>query len=362
MSHLPPICTTSTQPPMLQMRGELHVQRGADCSSAVAGTRDAARVLGWVDDHTVVFTRYLPGDLPEERPYRVDLDTGVMSQVTAASDAHLYNVTWDEGRLFFARTPTAVVSWPQPTQPIELVEMSPDGVSVRVVATEVGAIPVDIRATASNKVAWSVEGLGAVRVADLQTGFVSTWQPPKSPARPGAPTPGPMDLLAMPYIHQVYDTPDEFDGNWACGPTSTVMAICHWGRLDPWPITVSTPSPHESDYGAYVSRQYTAYGTTFDRVQNDASGNPAEGAYGWCTDQGAAWASRMQDYAQRHVLSSDFDGYPTMASVQGYLDSGKVVVLATQLTSAGHIIAVKGYTADSKLVVNDPYGDKNQGI
>lgn len=175
------------------------------------------------------------------------------------------------------------------------------------------------------------------------------------------PRPVPDQPLAMPYVHQVYDTPNEFNGNWACGPTSTLMAVQHFGRLPAWPVTVDIPSPHTSNFGAYVSRTYTAFGSTFDRVQNDASGRPATGAYGWCTEDGAAWAWRMQDYAKRHNLSSDFDGSATFDEVRAAIDAGKVVPLSTQLTSAGHIVTVKGYTADGRLITNDPYGDKNQG-
>ncbi len=209
---------------------------------------------------------------------------------------------------------------------------------------------------------------------DLATGRTRRSLSPGSPDSLSAPEPYPPPVLprdlpqaapdqplAMPYIHQVYDTPNEFNGNWACGPTSTLMAIQHFGRLPAWPVTVDVPTPHTSDYGAYVSRTYTAFGSTFDRVQNDASGRPATGAYGWCTEDGAAWAWRMQDYAKRHNLSSDFDGSATFAEVQAALDAGKVVPLSTQLTSAGHIITVKGYTADGRLITNDPYGDKNQG-
>jgi len=183
------------------------------------------------------------------------------------------------------------------------------------------------------------------------------WPSFKTPA----PLPPPEQQLSMPYIHQVYDTPNEFNGHWACGPTSTLMAIQHWSRLEKWPITVDVPYSHTSDYGAYVSRVYTAYGTTFNRYQDDASGNPAAGAYGWCTDGGAAWAWRMQDYAKRHQLLSDFDGSSTFGEVQSALDQGRVVVLSTGLTSAGHIITVKGYTSDGRLITNDPYGDKNRG-
>jgi hypothetical protein len=139
------------------------------------------------------------------------------------------------------------------------------------------------------------------------------------------------------------------------------MAIQHFNRLAPKPITVSTPSSHQSDFGFYVARKYSAYGNTFDRVQGDAQGRSAAGAYGWCTEEGAAWAWRMQDYAKKHDLQSDFFDAATFAAIKKDLDAGRAVALSTQLTSAGHIIAIKGYTDDGKLIANDPWGNKTLG-
>ncbi|NOK62511.1 MAG: hypothetical protein GFH27_549293n245 [Chloroflexi bacterium AL-W] len=32
----------------------------------------------------------------------------------------------------------------------------------------------------------------------------------------------------VPYIHQLWSTPEWFNGSWACGPTSSVMAVAHY--------------------------------------------------------------------------------------------------------------------------------------
>ncbi len=192
--------------------------------------------------------------------------------------------------------------------------------------------------------AWVGTGRALVPVAKRLPGELS-WQA--------------ISALSMPYIHQVYDTPDEFNGHWACGPTSTLMAIQHFGRLPKKTITISTYG-HTSDYGSYISRQYSAFGHTFSRSQGDASGKPAKGAYGHCTEGGMAWAWRMQDYAKKHNLKSDFYSSSSFSKIEDHLSKGKVVALSTLLTSGGHIITVKGTTADGKLVVNDPYGDRNK--
>jgi len=38
-------------------------------------------------------------------------------------------------------------------------------------------------------------------------------------------------LNNVPYIHQVYDTPNTFNGHWACNASSALMAITYYGIL-----------------------------------------------------------------------------------------------------------------------------------
>jgi uncharacterized protein YijF (DUF1287 family) len=64
------------------------------------------------------------------------------------------------------------------------------------------------------------------------------------------------NILPVPYIHQVYDSPDGFNGSWACAPTSAVMVLAYYERIRPHPITVSSSGTHESDYGIYISQPY----------------------------------------------------------------------------------------------------------
>jgi hypothetical protein len=348
--------------PALHWRGALWVGAPDGTRRLAVSWPDAARVLGWLDARTLVATRFLPGDMPQQRAFVLDVQTGAARQATGSS-AHEtqlgFALTGD--RLYHVRSDSPVVTLPAPWQRLDVVETRIGSGAQRVVASEIGRMPVGLRGDGL-KLTYALEGReGEQRLVDLASGEVRTMPGPgPSPDLSGVAAPI-VRALSMPYIHQVYDTPDEFNGNWACGPTSTVMGVCHFGRLQKWPITVNTPSPHNSDYGAYVSRKYTAYGTTFDRMQTDASGKAAWGAYGWCTEGGGAWAWRMQDYAKKHDLKSDFEGSPTLAKVKSAIDAGKAVALSTQLTSAGHIIAVKGYTAADKMIVNDPYGDKNKG-
>ena len=57
----------------------------------------------------------------------------------------------------------------------------------------------------------------------------------------------------VPYVHQVYDTPNWHSGYWSCAPTSAIMALVYYNKLPYWDITCNSPSSHTSHYGAYVA-------------------------------------------------------------------------------------------------------------
>eukprot|EP00771_Trimastix_marina_P002060 gnl/Trimastix_PCT/317.p1 GENE.gnl/Trimastix_PCT/317~~gnl/Trimastix_PCT/317.p1 ORF type:complete len:225 (+),score=45.70 gnl/Trimastix_PCT/317:78-752(+) len=166
-------------------------------------------------------------------------------------------------------------------------------------------------------------------------------------------------VLNVTMVHQRWDTGNTFNGRWACGPTSTVMAISHFpGLLYPHPIETRAPYRHSNPLGYYVSHKYSApkTGYYFDRMQRDPSRRPAYGAYGYCTDRGAAWAWRIQRYAEHHGLKSKFYSQATFHKIRAAIDRGNPVVLSTRLTGAGHVILAKGYIGDT-LICNDPWGD-----
>jgi len=163
------------------------------------------------------------------------------------------------------------------------------------------------------------------------------------------------------YIHQLWDTGNSFNGGWACGPTSSTMAVTFWNKLGKHPIKTDQPTPHMNDYGWYVSNQYKSNQTSyvFNRMQNDASGKNAWGAYGTCTEDGAAWAWRMQLFCEKHGLTTKFYDTATFSAIQTALNAKHLIILSTQLSSVGHIILIRGFDGNN-LMVNDPYGDANQ--
>jgi len=161
----------------------------------------------------------------------------------------------------------------------------------------------------------------------------------------------------VPYVHQALDTPDWFNGDWACGPTSSVMALAGFHRLPRHPLNISKPYLHSNDFGWYVPSVYTAYGHTFNREQKDASGKPAWGAYGTCTDGGEAWAWRMQEYVESHQLHAKFYSSASFDVIDAAVKRGHMIILSTRLTPAGHIILVYDTSPNSTLTVNDPWGN-----
>ena len=169
-------------------------------------------------------------------------------------------------------------------------------------------------------------------------------------------------LNGLPYIHQVYDTANNFNGNSACGATSALMAIQYYGVLATHPITVSVPSSHTSNYGWYISNVYT-YGRTFNIMGADPNGNLFGGGYGYIIqDNWADTKGHMAEYIRYHGRTSSVDWSPTFAKAKADIDANHPFVILTSLTSAGHYITCRGYyKSQYSLAFNDPYGNKNSG-
>jgi len=180
--------------------------------------------------------------------------------------------------------------------------------------------------------------------------------------------------LNVPYIRQVGDTADEFEGDWACGATSAVMIVAYYGRLQPdqnfW--VHKCDGGHKSEYGKYVSMQYEVYGYTFNEFKEPDPGNDqVYGAYGYihdyCYDStpGCAHAEFAKGYFRRHGLFSKVVYHPTEAEVKDEIDKGHPVWASTSLWEEyGHVVVIKGYTDDGYYIVNDPgiHGDFDCGM
>ena len=165
----------------------------------------------------------------------------------------------------------------------------------------------------------------------------------------------------VPYIHQVYDTPNWFNGYWACGATSAMMGITYYGLLPYWDCTVSIPYSHVSHYGRYICEIYTYNGYTYNIGSPDPSGNTAWGGYGYIVrNDWADTKTYMRDYLVNHGLVSSVDWSPTFSELQTEVNNSTPFVLLNSLTTAGHYILTIGYVQGQYTAVfNDPYGNKN---
>jgi hypothetical protein len=182
----------------------------------------------------------------------------------------------------------------------------------------------------------------------------------------------PVTRLPVPYVHQVNDIQGNGDGNWACGPTSVVMSLAFYGKLDPWPVysaqslneagaspvPVPTAGPVSGvDFAPYVTNQYTNNGRTYSAAARDPRGNMLSGLYGTICPTGLASWQSMVSVLESHGLGSTYVG-ATWDGVTAALKRGHPVIMGTQLTADGHIIVAVGYTADGNLIINDPYGNR----
>lgn len=175
----------------------------------------------------------------------------------------------------------------------------------------------------------------------------------------------PAAYFEMPYTHQVYDTPDWYNGHWACGPTSSIMVLAYYGILPAWNVwcsaTGSSPG-HYSAYGNYICDKYRFRTINYVASAKDPNDNDSWGGFGYMWSGGSPY-SRMVYYYGNHGISASRQDAPSQSFVIDEVNNGYPYTLCNGLTTAGHIIVINGYGADPHtLVSNDPYGNKNTGV
>jgi hypothetical protein len=170
-------------------------------------------------------------------------------------------------------------------------------------------------------------------------------------------------IMDIPYLHQVWDTADWFNGHWACGPTTAMMVLAYYRILPKWALWCSGGSGvpgHNTDWGVYISESYRFNGLLYSLTANDPNGRPGSGAYGFMWGSGSPH-SRMALYYQQHgITSAQTKDWPSLNDALAEVNAGYPYSLCVGLTDAGHIVLP--HTADAKigtLITNDPYGNKN---
>ncbi len=169
-------------------------------------------------------------------------------------------------------------------------------------------------------------------------------------------------IANVPYISQVYDTRDGWNGSSSCGGTSAVTTLAYYGILPKHPITINKYTTHVNDYGFYITEKYSFNGANFNlgTVDNGVTGY---GAYGFITKND--WEETreyMADYIALHGPQSMTDWSPTLSELKREIDALHPPVVLNALTTSGHYIVAIGYmkgSLDGTLIYNDPYGNRN---
>jgi hypothetical protein len=200
--------------------------------------------------------------------------------------------------------------------------------------------------------------------------------------------------LNVPFVHQLWDTPDTFDGHWACGPTSCTMVLGFYKLLEPHPMSVSSPSKHLSQLGWYLSNTFAHHGHTFDALADAPVGRTKRtkstpGIYGtvldnhpsaggWCTapddlnHNGKGIKALMNYFLPAGLELEVVVGLKSQSRAlvekrfRQTLDAGHPLIVSGFLFGWHHIIVLRGYFVDAvskktKWIVNDPYGYRTKG-
>lgn len=185
--------------------------------------------------------------------------------------------------------------------------------------------------------------------------------------------------LNVPFIHQLWDTPDWYNGHWGCGPTSAAMVVAYYGLLPARPMQVSWPYRHTSHYGWYLANSFSHGGKTFNSRANTPDGS-AYGMYGmavdnvprvgWCAVSSSRGGSKGMTPLLNHFLRPRRKSVRVMGPdekiARASLDRGDpVIVSGRPFGLNGHLMVIRGYYYSSRgrisWIMNDPYGYRSDG-
>lgn len=269
------------------------------------------------------------------------------------------------------------------TDVIGQIDLSPDGAKVgyttiltpslvtidRTTLQEIHAISMDVNL--EGPIMWNGDAMNAVPFEN-STSYDQTQNSMDSVQSING---NPVRDNQVPYVHQVWDTKDSFAGYCACGPTSAAMVGAAYGKLSSHPITVSVPTPHTTDYGFYVTERFPGFDTRSIigcNASTNPSGSRAYGLYGEIivSDQYIAGSTNPANGGAgitgsftRLGLSNQVKWSPTLANVKDAINQDHLVILSFAKTGVtrGHYLVIKGYTDQSEIIVNDPFGNFNAG-
>ncbi|MCC6549092.1 MAG: T9SS type A sorting domain-containing protein [Ignavibacteriaceae bacterium] len=171
----------------------------------------------------------------------------------------------------------------------------------------------------------------------------------------------PSEVMNIPYVHQVWDTPDWYNGHAACGAATAIMLIAHWDLLPAYEGWCSWPSPgHYNYYGRYIADRYRFRQVDYQFSADDPNGTPSYGGYGFMWTGSFSPYSRMVSYYGNHGISASREDSPPFSKAEAQVNAGYPYTICNGLTTSGHIVLGHAVNATNRSVtVNDPYGNKN---
>ncbi len=139
-------------------------------------------------------------------------------------------------------------------------------------------------------------------------------------------------------------------GQVLCGAASVTMVAGYFGKL---PYDVN----NENDLKKF---SYTDQGLN---LPSKCSSREIGGAFGMTAyDSSCNMSSHggMVSYLNRMGLRANNIGVISFEKVKNSIDAGNPLIVSMS-APVGHIAVIKGYTADGRLVMNDPYKDVQNG-
>ena len=171
----------------------------------------------------------------------------------------------------------------------------------------------------------------------------------------------------VPYIHQLYDAPTGRNGDAACAPTTSMMALAYYNRLPQWPVEAlnypdTVPPNHKSFYSGYILDRYRYNNFYLDAysVSKNAYGGYA---YMWVYPYTSPSNWGMYNFQELHKTEST--GYVwthncTFDKTATEINNQYPHPICSWITASGHLTLAVGYFPDMHTVIfNDPWGNKN---
>ncbi len=172
----------------------------------------------------------------------------------------------------------------------------------------------------------------------------------------------------VPYIHQKYDAPTGRNGDAACAPTTSMMALAYYNRLPKWHLEANnfpsiTGTDHYCDYSGYILDKYK-YNEFYFNAYSSSKNAFGGYAYMWVSPYSSpGGGDGMRNFQNLHDMESGSYVWLSNATFQktcDEIDNEYPHPICSWITHSGHLKLAIGYVNNQHtLIFNDPWGNKN---